>query len=169
MQNEVQIADNNLMEQERKIFICNLLAQYKTAPEIQSLLKEMHNVDMSRNTIYNIRDKNKQFIEQQRAKYLANLSDVPIAQEKVRLERDEELYLLSLGIENPKDRVSTALSCLKEAREETKKVEYQNNFIQFNQFNTLSDEELLEKKRRIEEKIINIKAEVLKDGQDSNQ
>jgi hypothetical protein len=168
MSNEVQVVDSNLMQQERKIFICNLLAQYKTAPEIQTLLKEIHKVDMGKNTIYKIKEDNGKFIEQQRAKYLANLSDVPIAQEKVRLERDEELYLLSLGIKNPKDRVSTALSCLKEAREETKKVEYQNNFIQFNQFNTLTDDELLEKKRRIEEKIINIKSEVLKDGQDSN-
>ncbi len=150
---------------ERNFFICNLYAQYKTATEIQKLLKEVHNFNMTPQTINKIAKKNEKTIERLREKYLNDLMSVPIAQEKIRLERDEELYNLALTIENKKDRVGTALTCLKEAREETKKVDHSQNFIQFNQFNSLSDEELLEKKRRLEDKILNIKAEVINDGQ----
>ena len=146
---------------ERNYFICNLFAQYKTAPEVKVLLKEVHEVDLSLSSLNVIRSNNLKFIERHRAKYLNELMDVPIAQEKIRLERDEELYNLALTITDKKDKISTALTCLKEAREETKRVDHSQSFIQFNQFNQLTDEELLEKKRRLEEKILNIKGEVV--------
>ncbi len=146
---------------ERNYFICNLFSQYKSGKEVQKLVKEVHKVDLGLDSLWGIKNKHPKLIERLRAKYLNDLIDVPIAQEKVRLERDEELYNLALTIENPKDRIPAALTCLKEAREETKKIEHGNNFIQFNQFNQLTDEELLEKKRRLEEKIINIKSEVV--------
>lgn len=149
---------------ERNYFICNLFAQYKTAAEVNKLLKEVHNVELNPMTLSVIKNKNLKLVERLRAKYLSEISDVPIAQERIRLERDEELYNLALTIENPKDRIPVALTCLKEAREETKKVEHSQNFIQFNQFNSLTDSELIEKKRRLEEKILNIKAEVMTDG-----
>lgn len=153
---------------ERNYFICNLFAQYKSGEEVKRLVKEIHNVDLTLTSLYIIKSKHLKLVERLRAKYLNDLIDVPIAQEKVRLERDEELYNLALTIENPKDRIPVALTCLKEAREETKKIEHSNNFIQFNQFNQLTDEELLEKKRRLEEKILNIKAEVV-DGKISGK
>jgi diphthamide synthase (EF-2-diphthine--ammonia ligase) len=146
---------------ERNYFICNLLAQYKTAPEVVKLLKEIHGVELSIASIAAIKSNNLKFIERHRAKYLNELMDVPIAQEKIRLERDEELYNLALTITDKKDKISTAITCLKEAREETKRVDHSQSFIQFNQFNQLTDEELLEKKRRLEEKILNIKGEVI--------
>ena len=147
---------------EKKFFICNLLAQYKTAPEIQTLVKDVHSDEVSRNSIYSLKKAHPQLIEKLRTKYLSDLTSVPIAQEKVRLERDEILYQLSLTIENESDRVDAALHCLKEAREETKSsTQTQNNYIQFNQFNSLTDEELLEKKHQLEAKIINIKSEVV--------
>ena len=157
--------DKSPVLNERNFFICNLAAQYKSATEIQSLLKEVHNFSMTPQTINKITNKNLKTVEKLREKYLADLMTVPIAQEKIRLERDEELYKLALTIENRKDRINSALTCIKEAREETKKSEHNQNFIQFNQFNTLTDEELLEKKRRLEDKILNIKAEVITDGQ----
>lgn len=146
---------------ERNYFICNLFAQYKQGSEVQKLVKEVHKVDLSLPSLWHIKSKHVKLIERLRAKYLNDLIDVPIAQEKVRLERDEELYNLALTIQNPKDRIPAALTCLKEAREETKKVEHGQSFIQFNQFNQLTDEELLDKKRKLEEKILNIKAEVI--------
>lgn len=163
MGKDISIAKSPVLN-ERNFFICNLFAQYKTATEIRVLLKEVHNFDMTAQTINKIRDRNLKLIETQRTKYLNDLMSVPIAQEKIRLERDEELYKLSLTIENKKDRIASALTCIKEAREETKKSDHSSNFIQFNQFNTLTDDELLEKKRRLEEKILNIKAEVIQDG-----
>jgi DNA-binding helix-hairpin-helix protein with protein kinase domain len=150
---------------DRNYFICNLIAQYKTAPEVQTLLKEVYGVDLSTTSIGIIKRDNLKFVEKRRAKYLSEIQDVPISQERIRLERDEELYNLALTIADKKDKINTALTCLKEAREETKKVEHNNNFIQFNQFNQLTDEELIEKKRRLEDKILNIKAEVIKDGE----
>lgn len=163
MSRNITIAKSPVLN-ERNFFICNLAAQYKTATEIQELLKEVHSSSMTSQTINKITNRNLKTVEKLREKYLADLMTVPIAQEKIRLERDEELYKLALTIENRKDRINAALTCIKEAREETKKSDHNQNFIQFNQFNTLTDEELLEKKRRLEDKILNIKAEVLTNG-----
>ncbi len=163
MAKDISISKSPVLN-ERNFFICNLAAQYKSASEIQDLLKEVHNFSMTPQTINKITSKNLKTVEKLREKYLADLMTVPIAQEKIRLERDEELYNLALTIENRKDRINSALICIKEAREETKKSEHNQNFIQFNQFNTLTDEELLEKKRKLEDRILNIKAEVLTNG-----
>ena len=48
------------------------------------------------------------------------------------------------------------LNCLKEAREESKN-SVQTNVFQFNQFNNLSDAELLAKKKKLEARILDIK------------
>ncbi len=163
MARDISIVKSPILN-ERNFFICNLAAQYKTSQEIQSLLFEVHNFNMTSQTIRKIIDRNLKTVEKLREKYLSDLMTVPIAQEKIRLERDEELYKLALTIENRKERINSALTCIKEAREETKKSDHSQNFIQFNQFYTLTDDELLEKKRRLEDKILNIKSEVIHDG-----
>ena len=115
MPRDISIAKSPILN-ERNFFICNLSAQYKTAPEIQTLLKEVHKFNMTPQTINRIINKNLKTVEKLREKYLNNLMDVPIAQEKIRLELDEELYNLALTIENRKDRIGAALTFIKEAR-----------------------------------------------------
>jgi len=143
-------------------FVCNLFGQYKYPKEIQRLLKEIHGISVSPATLYGIRDANPEKIEELRNKYLAKIDDVPIAQDKVRLERIEHLYQYATTIRCKKDCVDTALKALSFAREEVKGSGAQGasrpgdmNFMQFN-FNNMSDKDLIALERRLKKTIIDL-------------
>ena len=96
-------------------------------------------------------------IEEMRNKVLDKALKVPIANETVRLQRTEALYQVSTTILDKKDMVDTSLKCLKEARDEVKgEGSSSQTYLQFNQYNELSDEELLFKKKELENKIIEL-------------
>jgi len=137
-----------------KMYICNLLAQYKKPKEIISLIKEEHNIKVSPSSISQYKKENKELIEKLRTSFLATINDVPIAQKKIRLERADELYTISQELRGG-EKVNLSLKCLKEAREEVEGAGSGSvTFQQFNQYNALSDEELREKLKEVEEKIV---------------
>ena len=83
--------------------------------------------------------------------------EVPIANEKVRLQRMEDLYHISSTILMKKDKISTGLDCLREARQEVKgDTASTQNYLQLNQFNELTNEQLMDKKRELEQKFIDL-------------
>jgi len=144
------------------IFVCNLFGQYKYPKEIQRLLKEIHGVNASVFTLYGIRDANPEKIEELRNKYLAKIDDVPITQDKVRLERIEHLYQYATTIRCKKDCIEKSLQALREAREEVKGTGAQGagrpgdmNFMQFN-FNNMSDKDLIALERKLKKTIIDL-------------
>ena len=92
-----------------------------------------------------------------REKIVAGAMGVPIADEKIRLERTEKLYHVAATILNKKDMVDTSLRCLKEAREEVKgESSLKEMHLQLNQFNQLTDAELIRKKKDLESKIVEL-------------
>ena len=138
---------------DQKMFVCNMLAQYKKTPEIKELAKKEHGITLSTQVICGYRNRNKELINKLRESFLQTIIEVPIAQKRVRLERAEELYDVSQELKG-RDKVLTSLSCLKEAREEVEgKGAGSVTFQQFNQYNQLTDEELKDKLREVEEKI----------------
>ena len=144
-------------------FVCNLFGQYKSVEQIRKLLKSIHNVTVSPPTLYAIRENNQEKIEELRQKYLAKIDDVPIAQDKVRLERIEHLYQFSTTIRCKKDMIESAIKTLRAAREETKgdgataPRPGDVSFMQFN-FNNMSDKDLLALERRLKKSVINVDA-----------
>ena len=141
---------------EVKRYVINLLAQSKGYKEIQGLVKTTHEHEISTGAIARVLQTSQGEIEEQKNKFLASSADVPIALERVRLERDEALYQLSQKVTGTRDKVVLGLNCLKEAREESKNT-LPTNVYQFNQFNNLSDAELLAKKKKLEARILDIK------------
>ena len=142
-------------------FVCNLLSQEKSVSEICRMLKSIHNIDVGAQVIYRIKKSKELEIEQiRRAKYNLDIKlNIPIASESVRLEREESLYQLSQTLELPINKIDYGLRCLKEAREETKiAVQPAQTNIQFNQFNQLTDEELIAKKQSLEKKLLGLTA-----------
>ena len=143
---------------DQRLFICNLVAQYKKPREIVSLMEEEHDIIIKGALVSRYKNSNKDLIDKLRSQYLANINDIPIAQKRIRLERADELYDASQEIHTVKDRVDSGLKCLKEAREETEGKGQSVTFQQFNQYNQLTDEELEDKLKEIEFKVAKTKA-----------
>lgn len=139
-------------------YTCNLLAQDKSFKEVQNLLKENQNISVSDVTIRNFAKEKCDEIETIKNSLLAKraVSEIPIANERVRLEREECLYQLSQGLKSNLNKIDFGLKCLREARDETKGSGSYTSNIQFNQFNQLTDAQLLLKKAELEKKIIEL-------------
>lgn len=104
-------------------------------------------------------------VRQLREKIMEASMDVPIANERIRLQRAEILYNQAQNITGLRDKVNTSLSVLDFAREETKESVPANVNMQFNQFNQLTNEQLIQKKIELERKIAQYKPAEVIDGQ----
>ena len=146
------------LNQDEKILVCNLIAQYKKPKQIQILLDDEHDIKLKLNTIRKFNETDKELIGKLREHYLSTVSEVPIAQKRIRLEREEALYETADEIDEVKDKIDTKLKCLASAREEVEGRGGQTvTFAQYNQYNQLSDEELQQKIKEIELKIARTK------------
>lgn len=144
---------------EKELWLCQQLAQIKSPQEVQELYhhKFPERKPLSVQLIRYYKETRGPIIEEMRNKVLDKALKVPIANETVRLQRTEALYQVSTTILDKKDMVDTSLKCLKEARDEVKgEGSSSQTYLQFNQYNELSDEELLFKKKELENKIIEL-------------
>lgn len=147
------------MTSEKEAFICEQLAQLKRPCEIIKLYTEQYpdRKPLCPEHITYYHKTRKEIIEKLKDKYLSNLMDVPIANEKIRLERTERLYQASTTLLNKKDMIGSSLACLKEAREETKgESPITQTYLQFNQYNELSDAQLVAKEKELRKQIIEL-------------
>ena len=120
-----------------------------------SILKKEHELNVKTKTITKFQTQEKDLINKLRDRYLATVAEVPIAQKKIRLERAEELYEASGEIEEKENEINTKLKCLNQAREEVEGRGAGNiTLTQFNQYNKLSDEEIQDRIKEIERKIV---------------
>lgn len=146
-----------------RVTACQLIAEFKEPLEVIRALNDRYDLNISEETIKNFTEKHEKEIGRLRAAYLSEVSTVPIANEKIRLERTEDLYKQSQKLEDSSTKILRSLDCLRTAREETKGVGSQGLNVQFNQFNELTDEEIVDKKAVIEKKIMDL----MKKGKDS--
>ena len=137
-----------------RIEACQMLAQFKDPIDIIRRLNAKYDMAISQDTVREFEEKHVKEITTARTRYLSSTMQVPIANERVRLERVEELYQTCKKLGRPERKIRYSLDCIKEAREETKgPSDGMVTNIQVNQFNQLSDEELLDKRKQIEKKI----------------
>ena len=145
------------LQGEAQAFTIALFAQQKTLGEIKKLLKDIHDIDINKITLGLFSKKMKIQIEDLKNSYLEkSIEQVPIANEYVRLQREELLYKVSQKLSRNTERIDYGLKVLREAREETDKKQEVGTAIQFNQFNQLTDEELLDKKKKMESRILEL-------------
>lgn len=148
---DIIVSKERLKANERE-FITSCLGLYKTYPEVVVEFQKNYGRRISKPTIERIYHDRSDEVEQLRSQYLKTVADIPIAIEKKRLERNEELYQLSQELGNKKEKIDYGIRCLREAREEIKGSHSTVNLTQFNQYNELSDDELIAKKKELEEK-----------------
>lgn len=140
-------------------YVCNLLAQDKNPREVSQLLQDTHRISITSQTIRKFFQEKEPIIERIRQELSEKMlkRSVPIASEAVRLEREEALYQLSQTLRRNTERIDYGLRCLGAAREENKaQKEGPTQNVQFNQYNILSDEQLLLKKRELEKSIVEL-------------
>lgn len=141
-----------------RIEACQLLAQFKEPVDIIRRINAKYDLAISQDTLREFEERYIKEITSIRTRYLADITKVPIANERVRLERVEEQYQASNRLSKPERKISYSLKCLKEAREEVKgPSDGMITNIQVNQFNTLSDDELMDKRQAIEKKIYDLR------------
>ena len=147
----------------KEVFICEMLAQSRSYDEISKGWAKLSPEDkpLTKQAIYYYIKTHKNKIEDMRQKFIEKTvekaMEVPIANEKVRLMRMEDLYQVSTTMLKKKDMVTSSLECLREARQEVKgDTGSTQNYLQLNQFNELTNEQLLEKKRELEQKFLEL-------------
>lgn len=137
-----------------KTFVCNLLAQYKKPREVVELVKKHFDEDISSTSVYAYYKLNKQKVDKYRSNFVNSIQEVPISHKRIRLEREDELYEEAGNISEVGRKIDIRLKCLANAREEVEGGKTGNvTFAQINQYNNYTDEELLNKKKEIEENI----------------
>ena len=143
------------LTQEEETKICDLFGHFKTASQIQRILKEENGITISKNSLYYIsnRPKNKQVIAKCRDVYQIAPIEVPLATKRGRMERIQELDELTEGLPS-KDKIQYGLRCVKESRDEMEGSPVSLHLAQYNQYNLLSNDELIDKKEELKKKII---------------
>jgi len=104
----------------QKLFVCRLLAEFKSDREIMEALDKEYGVkvDISNIQWYRNRKNYANLVNKIREEYLGGLLNVPIAQKRIRLERLEQKYHGADKIEELEKRMDYQLRCLERAREE---------------------------------------------------
>ena len=156
--------DQDEIRDGKELFILEQFAQLKSPKEVAELYisKFPNNKKLSAQTMRYYKETRAPIIEQLRDKFIFRTMTVPIANEKVRLKRTEDLYIAASNVVKRDDdkvlsAVEVSLKCLKEAREEVKGESGSvQNFLQLNQYNELTNNELIEKKRELEYKFIEL-------------
>ena len=150
------------MTKEQQMFVLNMIARFKTNPEIKDLLQSVHGVSIGADSLTHYRrDKFKHIVLQLRERYLNSVMEVPIAQKRIRLERAEELYAMAQSCAEAKERVDSSVKVLSFARDEIEGKSAATQFIQnnFNQFMNVPTKELLQIKRDLERKLATVEVE----------
>ncbi len=151
--------DNSEIRNDRELYIIQELARMKSVPEVTELCNKKFPAlkPLSMFTVRYYKQTRAPIIEQLKNEIIEKSMSIPIANERVRLQRTEKLYQAANTILIKKDMVETSLKCLKEAREEIKgESGSTQNFLQFNQYNEFTNEQLLDKKKELEQKFIEL-------------
>jgi len=136
-----------------KDYACRQLAEYKNHHTLLYELKHKFDLDITHEVLEKFEENYAKDIDRYRLHYINELSKVPCFNKRVRLERDEQFYQMSQSLDTNKEKILYGIMANKEAREESSERRDVTQNIQINQFTALSDEEVLEKKRKLESQI----------------
>ena len=136
-----------------KEYIVTLLAEYRPPKEIIALVKKKYDIVIWPTQVYKVRDQRREIINKLRVAYLKDITEIPIAQKKVRLERVEEQYVAANQITNTERRINAKLKCLDHAQQEIEgKTRMGDTFLNFQQnniFTEYTNEQLIKKRKEI--------------------
>ena len=161
---------------EVRMDICRELGQYKRPIEIQRELKERGiSVQLTSISYYEKKPEWRNVVEKFRREYLSAIMSVPISQKRHRLQKlDDYLYHLESGdkritCDDDKDKFNRMMKVLDQARLEMEPSKHDTyNISLMTQFNSLTDDEIRDRKTQLMEKVLKIQKamEETKDASD---
>lgn len=139
-----------VLDDEDKIEICRLAACYEPATQIVEWLKQERSKSVTSSSIYSILKsaKWKPLTEKFRTQFIQGIMEEPLSNKRKRL---RYLHRFMEKAES-KGSIKDAIDAVDSAREEMEPKHGDFN-LQLNQFNMISDEELMEIRNRLEEKL----------------
>mgnify|MGYP001575124075 CR=1 FL=1 len=154
-------APGKKLADEQLHFVIRMIACFTPSSEISKKLRDNYGVHITSKQIaqYKNSEQWKPYLEKLRSVWLQQVMEEPIANKRVRLQRLDACYEGAFKDGEFRD----ATVAIKEAREEMepKNSQYQ---IQMNQFNFLSDEDLIQLKQKQSEKVKRLKDIEVKGG-----
>ena len=140
--------------EEIRLEVCALIARFIPPDEIVEIVKQEYNYDLPKTRIaqYKASKQWKPLIESYRQRFVTEVTEVPLFHQKIRLERLEKMWEKSHATADGREKRKEQLAILKEAREETTKVERNTNILAV-QFHGMDDSQLLEARNRVLERL----------------
>lgn len=155
-------AQEKKLDEDQQIELMELIAKFSTYDQINTHFFSKYQITLSQGLIYQYKRTAKWIpvIKKLREKYVTGIDEVAGMHKRVRLERADNIYEKAIN----SGKLHLALLANKELREEVTDKHSVGNIVlnQFNQFNGMSDEELLLKREELLNKVK--KAEVITDG-----
>lgn len=146
------IPDNQThkMNNAMRIKVMQMIAEFISVKEIVHVLKDEHGLTISENAIrmYQKNRKWKAIIQEFRREHLLRVEEVPGSHKRVRLERADKVYAKAID----KGDLKAAIQANEHARREMEE-KGQAITLNLNQFNLMSDAELLEKRKELLDEI----------------
>lgn len=139
--------NHSKLTEEQQLELMEFIARYATMDEINEHFVQKHKTSISQPLVYQYKRTKKwqPIILKLREKYLLNPSEVAMSHKRVRLDRRERIYQKAMH----KEDLKTALSSVQGSKEEMEESRGGIS-LTFNQYNSLSDEEV---KEQISEKL----------------
>ena len=135
--------------EEERLIAVKMLGQFMTPMEVKNAMRLNYGVEMKETQIarYGRSEKWKPIIKKLKDEYLANIQDVAGAHKRVRLDRAERLYDKSVR----KGNIREALATIEHQRKEMEEKAGVNFNLTLNQYNSMSDDELEERRKQLVE------------------
>ena len=141
------------LTEEAKHRVCELYAQFSTPTQVQKILKEEYQVDVSTASlcIYPRQKKWKPLIDRLRQEWAAGLMDLPLAHKRGRM---EELIALFKRVQRAEtlsefSKITQSLAILRDMRAEMDEAKSHFTTIFATQIHNYSDEELITRRREL--------------------
>lgn len=143
------------LNQDQQLELMEFIARFASTDEINAYFIDRYRLSVTSSLIHQYRRTKKwqPIINKLREKYLLSPNEVAMSHKRVRLDRREKIYQKALK----KEDLKTALNAVQGSKEEMEEKGIPVN-ISFNQYNSLSDEELEDKKRELLERVKNLGA-----------
>lgn len=157
-------ATTSKLNNDQQLELMEFIARFASLDEINEYFISNYRINITNSLVYQYKRTKKwqPIINKLREKYLLAQSEVAMSHKRVRLDRREKIYQKAVK----KDDLKTALNAVQGSQEEMEERGGIN--INFNQYNSLSDQELEEKKSEILERIKNAKAHNIKSLEDES-
>jgi len=153
-----KLSPRTKLNEEQKNAVVKMFGAMMSIAEVQRNMKEVYGVETDYNLLYGYKNKmvgvtRALQLDKERAKYLADLKEVPIFHPKVRFQRAEDLFNKGLK-EDDSEQMASALRLAQNEFKEKIAGDTINVWNQNNQFNMeMSMEEIADRKRIIFDKL----------------